>query len=67
MSPTPVKSAVSSLDVGKANSKSEIDSQWLPTAALVTIMDPNQPEPHVKLPISIRHDSSQYHTSMLID
>ncbi len=30
-------------------------------------MDPNQPKPLMKLPISIRQDSSLYRTSVLID
>jgi len=30
-------------------------------------MDPNEPEPLMKLPISIEHDSLQYDTSVLID
>jgi len=30
-------------------------------------MDPNQPEPLMKLPISSVHDFLQYHTSVLID
>ena len=51
----------------KTNSKSEIASHWLPTVAELTIMDPNQPEPLMKLPISIEHDSLQFHTNVLID
>jgi hypothetical protein len=30
-------------------------------------MDPNQQEPLMNLPISIKHGSLQYHTSMIID
>ncbi len=41
--------------------------KWLPTATSSTIMDPNQPKPLMKLPISIEQDSMQYHTSVLID
>jgi len=67
VSPTHVRSVVFLLDVGNANSKSEIASQWLPTVASLTIVDPNQSEPLIKLPIYIRHDSSQYHTNVLID
>ena len=67
MSLTLVKSVVSSFNVGNANSKSEVTSHWLPKAATLTITDPNQPEPRMKLPISIEHDSMQYHTSVLID
>jgi hypothetical protein len=51
-----VKSVASSLDVGKANSESEIASQWLPTSVTLTIIDPNQPEPLMKFPISIEQD-----------
>jgi hypothetical protein len=42
-------------------------SHWLPTAVALTIMDPNQLEPLLKLPISIEQDSLQFHTSVLID
>jgi len=66
VSPTLVKSVVSSLNVGNANSKFDIASHWLPTRATLTIMDPNQPEPFMKLPICIEQDSVQYHTSLLI-
>ena len=62
-----MKSVVSSLNVGNANSKSDVASDWLPTTATLTIMDPNQPEPLLKLQISIEHDSMQHHTSVLID
>ncbi len=57
MSPTPVKSVVSSLNVGNANRKSDIGSHWLPTDTTLTIMDSNQPEPLMELPISIERDS----------
>jgi hypothetical protein len=30
-------------------------------------MDPNQPEPLMKLPISIERDSLQFHTNVFID
>jgi hypothetical protein len=43
VSPTLVKSMVSSLNVSNANIKSDIVSHWLPIAASLTIMDPNQP------------------------
>ena len=66
-SPTLVKSMLLSLDVGNANNKSESDSHWLLTYATLTIMDPSQPEPLMQLPISIRHDSTQYRTNVLID
>ena len=67
VSPTPVKSVASTFDVGNANGKSNIASHWLPTATSLTIMHPNQPEPLMKLPISIEQDSMQYHTSVSID
>jgi hypothetical protein len=51
----------------ETNSKSDIASQWLPTAVALTIMDPNQPEPLMKLPISIEYDYLQFHTNVLID
>ena len=54
--------------IDNTNNKSDIVAHWLPTTAtLTTIMDPNQPKPLVKLPISIEHDSMQYHTTMLIN
>jgi hypothetical protein len=65
--PTHVKSAASTFDAINANSKSDIASQWLPTAATLTIIDPNQPEPLMKLQICIEKNSMQYHTSVLID
>ena len=65
--PTHVKSMVSSLVVGNANNKSKITSHWLPIAATLTITDPNQLDPPIKLPIYIAHDSLQYHTSVLIN
>ena len=48
VSPPPVKSVDSSLNIDKTNSKSEIASHWLQTVVALTIMDPNQPEPHMK-------------------
>ena len=67
VSPTRVKGVFSALNVGNANSKSNIASHWLPTAAALTIVNPRQPKPLMKLPISIEQDSLQSHTSMLID
>jgi hypothetical protein len=67
VSPTHVKSVASALNVGNANSKSDIASHWSPIAATLTIMDPNQPKPLIKLPHSIEQESMQYHTSVLID
>ena len=51
----------------ETNDKSNSASKWLPTAAAFTIMDPNHPEPLMKLPISIEQESSQFHTNALID
>ena len=63
VSPTPaVNSMVSSLNISNANSKSEIASHWLHTLAALTIMDSNQPEPLMKLPIPIEQNSLKYHT-----
>ena len=59
-----VKSMVSSLEVSNDNNKSDIVFQWLLTAATLTIMDPNQPKPLIKLPIYIEHDLLQYHISV---
>jgi hypothetical protein len=49
------------------NSKYNMASLWLPTTVALTIMDPNQPGPLMKLPISIDQLSLQCHTSVLID
>jgi hypothetical protein len=54
-----MKSVASTLDVGNTNSKYDIASHWLPIAATLTIKDPNQPEPLMKLPISIEQDFMQ--------
>jgi hypothetical protein len=51
----------------ETNNKSNSAFKWLPTTAALTIMDPNQPEPLMKLPISIEQESSQFHTNVLID
>jgi len=67
VSPTLVKSVASSLTVGNVNSKPDIASHWLPTAASLTILDPNQPKPLMKITVSIEQDPMQYHTSVLID
>jgi hypothetical protein len=39
--PTLGNSVVPSLTVGNTNSKSDIASHWLPTAATITIVDPS--------------------------
>jgi len=49
------------------NSKSEIVALWLPTFPGLTLMDLDQPEPLMKLSISIKQYSRQYHTIVLID
>ena len=67
---------VSSTHVHRANSpiyittsinQSDIVSHWLPSATALTIMDPNEPEPLLKLPVSVENDSLRYSTSGLID
>ena len=55
------------VDITNISNQSDIASHWLPSAVASTIMDPNEPEPLMKLPISIEHDSLQYDTSVLID
>ena len=67
MSPTLVKSVASIYDIDNTNSKSDIAAHWLLIAATLTIMDPNQPESLMKLPISIEQNSMQNHTTVLID
>ena len=62
-----MKSVDLSLTMNETNSQSDIASQWFSTAVVLTIMDPNQPEPLMKLPISIEHDSLQFHTIVLTD
>ena len=66
-SPHPVRSVDLSIPVNKTTTKFDIDSQWFPTAVALSTMDPNQPEPLMKLPISIEQDSLQFHTDVLID
>ena len=66
-SPPHVKNVDLSLTVNETISKSDISSQWLPTTVALTIMDPNQLEPLMKLPISIEQDSLQFYTDVLID
>ena len=62
-----MKNLDSSLNMRKTNSKSEIASHWLLTTATLTIMDPNKPEPLMKLPISLEHDSLQFVMNVIID
>jgi hypothetical protein len=66
-SPPSVTSVDLSIPVNKTITKIDIASQWFPTAAALTIMDPNQPEPLMKLPVSIEQDSLQFLTDVLID
>jgi len=65
--PTLVKSVAPICEIDNTNSKSDIVAHWLPTAAVLTIMDPNQLEPLMEISISIEQDSMQYHTTVLID
>ena len=67
VSPSPLRTVDLSLTMDKTNSKSEIAFQWLPTTVALTNMDPNQPEPLMKLPIFIEQDSLQFHSNVLID
>ena len=62
-----VKSVDSPLNINKTISKTEIASYLLPTVDALTITDPNQPEPLMKLPISIEKDSLQFQKNVLID
>ena len=64
---THVQSVNSPIDIPNSTNQSDIDSHWLPPAAVLTIMDPNEPEPLMKLPISTEYDSLRYDTSVLID
>ena len=48
VSPPHVKSVSSSLKLSTTNSKSDSASHWLSSTAVLTIMDPNQPEPLLK-------------------
>jgi len=59
-----VKSVDFSLTMYETNNKSNITFQWLPTAATLTIMDPIQLEPLMKLPVSIEQDSLQIYTNV---
>ncbi len=61
----------SSIDMDNTATQTKMANRWLPAAAILTIMDPimnpNQPEPLMKLLTFIRQDSLQYNTSMLIN
>ncbi len=54
---TPVQSVSSPVEVTNSTNQPYIASHWLPSAAVLTIMDPNEPEPLMKLPISIEYGS----------
>ncbi len=56
VSPTLVHIMVSLIDIENITTQTEMAYHWLPTAVSLAIMDPNQPEPHMKLTISIRQD-----------
>jgi len=64
---TPMLSVSSPIDTTNSTNQYDIASQWLPSADVLTSMDPNEPEPFMKLPISIEYDSLRYDTSVLID
>ena len=67
VSSTLVQSVSSLVEVTNSTNHSDIASHLLPSAAVLTIMDPNEPEPLMKLPISIEYGSLRYDTSVLID
>jgi hypothetical protein len=64
---TPLQSVSSPIDVTNSTNQSDIASHWLPSAIVLTIVDSNEPEPLMELPISIEYDSSHYDTNVLID
>ena len=66
-SSTHVHSVISPIDITSCANQSDIASHWLRSAVVLTIMDPNEPEPLMKLPISIEYDALRYDTSVLID
>jgi len=67
VSSTRVHSVNFSIEITTCTNQSDIDSHWLPSAAALTKMDPNEPEPLMKLPISIENDPSRYDTTVIID
>ena len=67
VSSTPVTSVTVTKDIAKSFTTSDIAAHWLPTSTALTIMDPNQPSPLMKLTISIEQDSIQFHTTVLVD
>ncbi len=67
VSSTLVQSVGSPVEVTNSTNQSDIASHWLPSAAVLTIMDPNEPEPLMKFPISTEYGSLRYDTNVLID
>ena len=67
MPSTPVTTVTFPKDIDKPSTTPDIVAHWLPTSTTLTIMDPNQPSPLMKLPISIEHDLVQFHTTVLVD
>ena len=57
-------SVSSPIDNTNTTNQYDIASQWIPSATALTIMDPNDPEPLMKLPIPIEYDSLRYETSV---
>jgi hypothetical protein len=64
---THVQSVSSPIYITNNKSQSGIASHWLPSAAVLNIMDPNEPETLLKLPIFIEYCLLRYDTSVLID
>ena len=63
-----MQSVSSPIDItANSTNQSDIASHWFISASVLTIMDPNEPEPLMKLWISIEYDSSRYDTNVLID
>ena len=67
VSSTPVQSVSSPIDITNSTNQSDIAPHWLPSAAVLIIMDSNELEPLMKLPISLDYDSLRDDTSVLID
>ena len=62
-----MQSVSSPIYITNSPNQSDIASHWLPSAAVFTIMDPNEPEPLMKFLISIEYGSLRYDTGVLID
>jgi len=67
VSSTHVQSVSSPMNITNRSNQSVIASHWLPPADALTIMEPNEPEPLMKLPIDIEYYSLRYDTGVLID